>query len=197
MKTQVFYLLSAVIPVATSLVSTVKSDQKEIEPKTTKAVVAVMPTKDFSATGLVQLQQSKGVVHLTGKIEGLTPGKHGFHIHEFGDLSAVDGSSAGGHYAPEGHQHGKPGKGQHHAGDLGNITADQNGVTVIDMRSEDFKLSDVIGRSIVIHAGADDLASQPSGDAGPRAGLGVIGIAKSTPKVTAELPVSPRSASRH
>ncbi len=197
MKTQVLYVLSAIIPVATSLVSTVPSEKKEAEAKTTKAVVIVMPTKDFSATGMVQLKQSKGVVHLTGKIEGLTPGKHGFHIHQFGDISAVDGSSAGGHYAPEDHQHGKPGKGQHHAGDLGNITADKNGVAVIDKRTEIFKVSDVVGRSIVVHAGADDLTSQPSGDAGPRAGLGVIGIAKSEPKATAALPVSSRSASRH
>ncbi|WP_417388567.1 superoxide dismutase family protein [Gimesia sp.] len=197
MKTQVLYVLSAVIPVATSLVSTVNSDHKEAVPETNQAVVVITPTKDFSATGMVQLKQSKGVVHLTGKIEGLTPGKHGFHIHQFGDLSAVDGTSAGGHYAPAGHQHGQPGKGQHHAGDLGNIIADQKGIAVIDKRSEDFKLADVIGRSIVVHAGADDLSSQPSGDAGPRAGLGVIGIAKSEPKATAALPDTSRRDSRH
>ncbi|WP_417389492.1 superoxide dismutase family protein [Gimesia sp.] len=196
MKTQVLYVLSAVIPVATSMVSAVQSDLKETDSKTTQAVAVIMPTKEFSVTGMVQLKQSKGMVHLTGKIEGLSPGKHGFHIHEFGDISAVDGSSAGGHYDPEGHQHGKPGKAEHHAGDLGNITADQNGIAVIDKRSEDFKISDVIGRSIVVHAGADDLTSQPSGDAGPRAGLGVIGIAKSEPKAKADLPARTRGSSR-
>ncbi|HAH49516.1 MAG TPA: superoxide dismutase family protein, partial [Planctomycetaceae bacterium] len=130
MKIQVLYVLSAVIPVATSMVSAVQSDLKETDSKTTQAVAVIMPTKEFSVSGMVQLKQSKGMVHLTGKIEGLSPGKHGFHIHEFGDISAVDGSSAGGHYAPEGHQHGKPGKKEHHARDLGNITADQNGIAV-------------------------------------------------------------------
>ncbi|HAH49517.1 MAG TPA: superoxide dismutase family protein, partial [Planctomycetaceae bacterium] len=66
----------------------------------------------------------------------------------------------------------------------------------IDKRSEDFKISDVIGRSIVVHAGADDLTSQPSGDAGPRAGLGVIGIAKSEPKAKADLPARTRGSNR-
>ena len=99
--------------------------------------------------------------------------------HQYGqDLSADDGSSAGGHYAPKGHEHGGPHKAQHHAGDLGNIVADENGVAMIDKQSDDFELSDVIGRAFVVHAGTDDLTSQPSGDAGARAGLAVIGISK-------------------
>lgn len=198
MKSQIaMYVLSAVIPLTTSVVSTVKSDHKKTRMGPKQAVTVLMPTKGYSVSGVVHLKQDGGVVHLTGKIEGLSPGKHGFHIHELGDVSAEDGSSAGGHYAPKGHQHGKPGKAQHHAGDLGNITATQQGVAVIDKKSKDFKISDVLGRTIVVHAGADDLQSQPSGDAGPRAALGVIGIAKAEDKKTAALPVPSRKESRH
>lgn len=177
MKSYLLYALSGVLPLSTLFLAA-NEDHAHQHAKTKHAVAVVEPTKNYDVSGVIHLEQKDGQVFITGKIKGLSPGKHGFHIHQYGDLSASDGSSAGGHYAPKGHRHGGPHEGQHHAGDLGNIVADQNGVAMIDKKSDDFQLSDVIGRAFVIHAGTDDLKSQPSGDAGPRAGLAVIGISK-------------------
>jgi len=143
----------------------------------TEAVAVLVPMKGHDTRGVLVLKQKGKIVHITGKIEGLSPGKHGFHIHEFGDLRAPDGTSAGGHYNPGGHKHGGPDSKERHAGDLGNIVADKNGVANVDIKTANFKLHFVLGRAFVVHAGADDLSSQPSGAAGPRAALGVIGIA--------------------
>lgn len=147
----------------------------------TDAVVVLKATKDSKVRGRLALKQMKDGVKVTGRVSGLTPGEHGFHIHEFGDLSAVDGTAAGGHFNPDGHDHGSPGDEKHHAGDLGNITADDEGVAKIDILQKGLMLHFVIGRSIVVHAGKDDLKSQPAGDAGPRVAVGVIGITQ--PKV--------------
>jgi Cu-Zn family superoxide dismutase len=141
-----------------------------------KAVAVLVPKQDSGVNGVITFTQMTDHVRIQGKVTGLEPGKHGFHIHEFGDLRADDGSSAGGHYDPHGHKHGGPEDEMHHAGDLGNITADQDGVAMIDTKSEDFQLHYVVGRAIVVHAKADDLKSQPSGDAGARVALGVIGF---------------------
>jgi Cu-Zn family superoxide dismutase len=126
----------------------------------TKAIAVLLPTEGSKEVG------------------GLTPGKHGFHIHEFGDVSSPDGASAGGHYNPDGHMHGGPDSQERHAGDFGNIEANQEGVATVNIDAKDLKLHFVIGRSFVVHAKADDLKSQPSGDAGGRVAVGVIGIAK-------------------
>ena len=120
---------------------------------------------------------------LVGRVTGLAPGKHGFHIHEFGDLS--DGcKSAGGHYNPDGVDHGDIDKG--HAGDLGNIVADENGtaeVRLVLKRVDLFGDRNIIGRAIVVHADEDDLGkggdeeSLKTGNAGDRLGCGVIRLA--------------------
>ncbi|MCO8120259.1 superoxide dismutase family protein [Stieleria sp. TO1_6] len=145
------------------------------------AVAVLASTSDSDVKGVLMLDQMEGFVRVHGKVIGLTPGEHGFHIHEFGDLTKADGTSAGGHYAPAGHDHGAPGK-QSHAGDLGNITANDDGVATVDIKAEDLKLHLVLGRSIVVHGGKDDLKSQPSGAAGPRVGVGVIGVANTEAK---------------
>ena len=75
--------------------------------------------------GTIVLKQEKGYVQVTGEVTGLKPGKHGFHIHMFGDQRAADGMSAGGHYNPHGHPHGGPDSKEHHEGDLGNIEAER------------------------------------------------------------------------
>lgn len=152
-----------------------KPAHKVAEP--TEAAAVLTPTEGHDARGIILLRQHDDYVRIVGKVKGLSPGKHGFHIHEYGDLRAADGTSAGGHYNPDGHEHGAPDADSHHAGDLGNIVANEDGLAVIEMETNAFKLHFVIGRSIVVHAGADDLTSQPSGDAGARAALGVIGFA--------------------
>jgi superoxide dismutase, Cu-Zn family len=144
----------------------------------TEAVAKLIPSVGSTVNGIIVLTQEGEDVRVTGEVWNLTPGEHGFHIHQFGDLRSPDGSSAGDHYNPEGHQHAGPDAEQRHAGDLGNITAQQNGRAQVDATAKGLQLHFVIGRSIVVHAGRDDLQSQPSGDAGARVALGVIGFAQ-------------------
>lgn len=149
----------------------------------TLGVAVIVPTKGNKTRGSLRLMQKGENLVVTGKIRQLTPGEHGFHIHEFGDLrDMAEGKSAGGHFNPKGVQHGGPGKG--HVGDLGNVTADAEGVASVDITLEHTALHFVLGRCFVVHAGKDDLTSQPSGDAGPRVGLGLIGIGNAEFKAT-------------
>lgn len=120
---------------------------------------------------------SDGKVLVEADISGLTPGKHGFHIHEFGDCSAPDGMSAGGHFNPDGHEHGPPGV-TAHPGDLGNLEADANGRAtlslVLDQVTLDAGPLSILGRGLIVHADPDDLMSQPVGMAGARIACAVI-----------------------
>lgn len=146
----------------------------------TKAVCVVHPLGDSKVTGKVTFTKQAGGVEIVAELTGLTPGKHGFHVHEFGDCSMMDGTCAGGHFNPDGKPHGGPDSLQRHVGDFGNITADSSGKASYKRLDKLITLSgphSIIGRSIIVHAGEDDLTSQPSGDAGARAGCGVIGIA--------------------
>ncbi len=116
-------------------------------------------------------------VHLT--VFGLPKGEHGAHVHEKGDCSAVDGSSAGGHFNPGSHEHGLPTVEHRHLGDLGNLTIDAKGNGTLDFTVKGANLTPAdansfVGRSIIIHAKKDD-GGQPTGNAGGRVGCGVIG----------------------
>lgn len=148
------------------------------------ALVAVMqPTKGNTTAGKVRFTAVEGGVRIVADISGLTPGgKHAIHIHEFGDVSAEDGSAAGGHYNPGGHPHGGPEADHHHAGDLGNLTADAAGNAHYELVAKGVSLccggTPLVGHSVIIHAKEDDLSSQPAGNAGPRIAQGVIGVTK-------------------
>src|SRR5699024_1005552 len=99
-------------------------------------------------------------------IAGLKEGKHGFHIHEHGDCSAHDAASAGGHFNPFNKKHGGLHSAERHEGDLGNLEADQYGFAYYDEVVEGLQLNgehSIIGKSIVVHDGEDDLTSDPSG----------------------------------
>jgi Cu-Zn family superoxide dismutase len=144
----------------------------------TQAVAVLVAKSESKVEGVVSFKQESGALLVSGEISGLKPGEHGFHIHEFGDLRDPAGESAGGHYDPRGHQHGGLESKERHAGDLGNIEANDNGVATFNIKVPGLKLASIVGRSIVVHGKADDLKSQPSGAAGPRVGIGVIGIAK-------------------
>lgn len=186
MKNQFTILLAGVLsisfgPAAFHAAAQTKSQTPPAVKEPVKAVAVLRSTKGNDVRGRIMLTEDDGSVRITGRIRGLTPGKHGFHIHEFGDVRAADGTSAGGHYSPHGNKHGGPQDKEHHAGDLGNIVANEDGVAVVDKTSADFKLHFVVGRAIVVHGGADDFESQPSGDAGARVAVGVIGIAN--PKI--------------
>src|SRR5581483_6640578 len=85
-------------------------------------IVELQPTQGSSVRGTVTLMPMGGGVHFSGTLRGLTPGKHGFHVHEKGDCSAPDASSAGAHFNPTNQPHGAPDAAEHHVGDLGNTT---------------------------------------------------------------------------
>jgi Cu-Zn family superoxide dismutase len=148
--------------------------------RVTRAIAVLHPTRGSEAHGTVTFDRVDGGITISADIEGLAAGEHGFHVHEFGDCSAPDGTSAGGHFNPEGAQHGAPTDQERHVGDLGNITADPSGAHY--ERTDDVITFEgahsIIGRAVIVHAGEDDLTSQPSGDAGARVACGVIGIAK-------------------
>lgn len=132
-------------------------------------------------SGDLMIQQLEKGVKITGEIEGLKANSvHGFHIHEKADCSAADAKSAGGHFNPTTEKHGGPKQSKSHAGDLGNLKANEKGmikVNIIDkelvLYPETSKLS-VFNRSLVLHAKADDFKSQPSGNSGDRLACGII-----------------------
>lgn len=146
------------------------------------AVAVLHPTEDNEASGIVRLMDHGNHVHILARVEGLEPnGTHGFHIHEFGDCTAPDATSAGGHYNPEGHPHGLPNDEERHAGDLGNLEADSEGVAELRLTVDNVSVAGehnpALGRGVIVHESDDD-GSQPLGDAGPRIACGVIGVAQ-------------------
>lgn len=148
-----------------------------------RAVRAVLdPLGNNKANGVVEIELTTDKqVSVIGSVSGLKPNsEHGFHIHEYGHCGAEDGSLAGDHFNPQGHPHAGPNNGKHHAGDLGNIRADDKGVATISLKIKDplysSDLSIIAGRSLVLHAQRDDLKSQPSGNSGARIACGVIGV---------------------
>ncbi len=144
------------------------------------AVAVIHGFGDSPAKGVVRFMATEDGVAITGEISGLKPGKHGFHIHEFGDCSSADPKCHGGHFNPDKKKHGGPNDVERHVGDLGNITANGRGIAKFDMKDRLIALSgprSIIGRAVILHAKADDLKSQPSGDAGDRIAGGVVGIA--------------------
>ncbi|PYK08513.1 MAG: superoxide dismutase family protein [Verrucomicrobia bacterium] len=125
-----------------------------------KAIAVLHPTAGNKLSGTVTFTEVADGVQVQAEITGLTPGNHGFHVHEFGDCSATE----------------------RHVGDMGNVEADASGKAKLEYVDHHISLTNdqasVIGRSVVVHAKADDLKSQPAGDSGARIACGVIGRAK-------------------
>jgi Cu-Zn family superoxide dismutase len=145
------------------------------------AVAVLAPTTGSTASGTVRFTQAGDRVRVRGEIRGLRPGaEHGFHVHEKGDCSAPDATSAGPHFNPGGAQHGRPGSGAHHAGDLQNLRANAQGIVDEEVRFDGLTLSagtnSIAGRALVVHRDPDDYASQPAGNSGPRIACGVITV---------------------
>ena len=154
----------------------------------TAAIAVILPTTGNETAGIVTFTAINGRVKVVADISGLTPGKHGFHIHEFGDISdSANAMSTGGHYDPAGtHRHApvdadRPDDLPHHAGDMGNLVADSAGKAHLETTLQGVSLmgpeNPIVGRAVIIHAKSDD-GGQPVGNAGGRVGQGVIGIAK-------------------
>lgn len=150
---------------------------------TSRAVADLAPTQGQKVHGQVVFERKSGGVEVIAKLEGLTPGTHGFHVHEVGDCSAPDASSAKGHFNPGQQPHGARDAAQRHEGDLGNITADASGKA--EAKLVDSKLSfdgaqSIVGKAVIVHEKADDFKTQPTGDAGGRVACGVVKAAPKT-----------------
>lgn len=145
----------------------------------TRARAVLEPKSGSKVSGVVTMTQEKKRIILVAKVMGLKPNsEHGFHIHQMGDCSAPDASSAGSHFNPYISDHGRMQENPHHLGDLINISADADGNADYQIALEDVSLrpgkTSIIGRALVIHEEPDDYVTQPSGNSGKRIACGVI-----------------------
>ncbi len=143
--------------------------------------VALEPKSGSEVSGDVVFTQKNGMVTMVANIKGLKPGEHAIHLHEKADCSAEDATSTGGHWNPTFEKHGKWGSSDgYHKGDIGNITADENGVATLTFETDEWCIGcgddkkDIVGRGIIVHEGADDFVTQPTGNAGGRVTCGGI-----------------------
>jgi len=146
-----------------------------------EAVAVLQPVEGSGVHGIVTFTKVDGGIKIIADVEGLTPGKHGFHIHEYGDCRALDALSAGGHFNPDHMPHGAPTDRERHAGDLRNLVADAEGKAHYEATDKLVSFSgthSIIGLAVIVHAGEDDFVTQPTGNAGARVACGVIGIAR-------------------
>jgi Cu-Zn family superoxide dismutase len=152
---------------------------------TAQQAVAVLASASGSrVSGKLTMAPMGDGVHISGEIGGLPPNApSGFHVHEKGDCSAVDASSAGAHFNPAGSQHGRAGTAVHHAGDMDNVVADASGVARVNVHLLGVTLggggpNDIAGRAVIVHAAPDDYQTQPTGNAGARVACGVIKVVR-------------------
>jgi Cu-Zn family superoxide dismutase len=143
------------------------------------ATATLEPTRGNTTAGKVEFVQKGDKVFVTARVSGLTPGSHGFHIHEKGDCSSGDGASAGGHFNPLGKPHAAPTTMDRHAGDMPMLVADGYGNATLSAELDVVTVggggaTDVVGRSIIVHKDADDYRTQPTGNSGARLACGVI-----------------------
>jgi len=128
--------------------------------------------------GTVTFTEQGGTVTVEAHLTGVKAGDHGFHVHETGDCSAADYKSAGGHFNPTAAPHGAPSDAAHHAGDLGNIAIAADGSGTLSISSAMLSVAagpnSVVGKAVIVHEKADDLKTQPTGDAGGRIACGVV-----------------------
>lgn len=143
-----------------------------IDTPVTEAMSVLEPTMEGNIRGKVSFIVVPEGVHIIADITGLEPGEHGFHIHEGGDCSAP-----GAHFNPTNKSHGGPNSIERHAGDFGNVLADEKGHAHYDRIDKIITLDgshSIIGKSVIVHEKADDLVSQPTGNAGNGVACGVI-----------------------
>ncbi|MBK9070207.1 MAG: superoxide dismutase family protein [Myxococcales bacterium] len=144
-----------------------------------EVTVPLLARSGSAVSGTVAFRESAGSVAVKLALAGVTPGLHGFHVHEVGDCSAPDGTSAGGHFNPHGANHGASDVEARHAGDMGNVEADAAGNVTAELTITGITLTpglphSIGGRSLILHAAPDDYVTQPTGNAGARIGCGVI-----------------------
>lgn len=178
-KTYGWFALAAMFVAAAAMFGPAAS--ADDKPAPAVAVCVLASASGSKVTGTVKFTEEGGKVKVVAHVEGLNAGQeHAIHIHEFGDCSSPDGKSAGGHYNPEGHNHALPTSAQRHAGDLGNLKADDKGMAHYEITVDNVTINGaknpIIGHAVIVHAKVDD-GGQPTGNAGDRIAQGVIGIA--------------------
>ena len=187
MKQQIYvYLLGGLLITAFSITGCEPAEHDDaaltVEPEHDNAVAVLHPTEGSEVSGVVSFRREADGIRVTAEITGLPANStHGFHIHEYGDCTAGDAISAGGHFNPHGMAHGGPDDDTRHVGDLGNIETDTEGVAVVDFLDDQLSFSgaeNILGRGVIVHEGEDDLETSPTGEAGAREACGVIGVAE-------------------
>jgi Cu-Zn family superoxide dismutase len=154
------------------------SNKKSEKPKAT-AIANVQPTQGNTASGNVWFEATANhQLKVHAVIKNLPPdSEHGFHVHEKGDCSSPDATSAGGHFNPLGVPHGAPSE-THHGGDMPILKANASGVAdaefVLDAVTIDQGVSSLVGRAVIVHAATDDYKTQPTGNSGARLACGVV-----------------------
>lgn len=168
---------SADMPARTEQTKEERAENKPGRVERKMAIAQLSPTQGNQASGTVTFVQEAAGVRVIADLREIGPGSHGFHIHENGDCSAPDASSAGGHFNPTNQPHAGPEAEQRHVGDLGNIEATESGGAIMERVFESLSLdgeNSIIGKAVIVHANKDDFSSQPSGAAGARIACGVI-----------------------
>ncbi|MBU1011467.1 MAG: superoxide dismutase family protein [Bacteroidetes bacterium] len=178
----IFAIITSAILIMLTYYATAQDHKMHKQLQSINTAICVLgPTEGSGVSGTITFTRTMQGIKVVAELNGLSVGAHGFHIHEFGDCSAADGTSAGGHFNPEGHEHAGLDAEMNHVGDLGNLVADQNGHAHLEFTTNQIQFegtNSIIGRSIIVHAQADDLKSQPTGNAGARVACGTIGITK-------------------
>ena len=158
-----------------------EADMEEIEQEVEEIQVRFQPKNNSNLSGTVTFTEENGEVTMTADISGLNEGMHAIHLHENGDCSAEDGSSAGGHWNPTNEQHGEWGSADgYHKGDIGNFDVNAEGNGSVTFTTDQWCIGcddankNILGKAVIIHDGVDDYTSQPSGAAGNRIGCAVI-----------------------
>jgi Cu-Zn family superoxide dismutase len=179
---------SSLLPVVLVAIAAGCSDAPERDalPDTTPATqatvhVSLAPTRGQTAAGMLVVTDTTNGIRITGRLSGLPADRRlGFHVHETGDCSAPDASSAGEHFNPTQQPHGDPSQTLSHAGDMPNLDVDAEGVADVDVTVDGVLIDAPAARSVrqralVVHAAPDDYKTQPSGGSGDRIACGVIG----------------------
>ena len=156
-----------------------RQGKESAEPQTHTADAVLEAKSGSTATGTATFAEDGGQIRLHIEIDNAPPGSHAFHIHDIGDCSAPDGTSAGGHWNPTAVDHGRWLMDAHHLGDVGNMKIGDDGGAAFFLTTDLWSMgsgeaNDVVGKSVILHDGSDDFVSQPTGAAGGRIACGVI-----------------------
>lgn len=145
----------------------------------TRARAELQGAPDSGVSGNVEATEEAGGVRLVAEVSGVAEsGPHGFHVHQVGSCEPPDFTSAGDHFDPTGAPHACPPTTPRHAGDLGNLEVEEGGSGRLELSTDLLTVSpgpsSLVGKAIILHAGADDCTTQPSGDSGDRLACGVF-----------------------